>query len=237
MLNAAIDVLLPPPGLAILAFVLLQCGWRRLGIACLGLLLSLGMPVTAALLLVALDPPPEPEPAEAPQAVVILSGDVVPTRDPADLAPGLLTLERMQAGAVLARRTGLPILVSGGETVTDVPVSLAAMMARSLRQDFHVEARWTEDRSLDTWQNAEFSAAILKQAGIGRIYLVTQAWHMRRALLAFRRFGLQATPAPVRPDELPQWGLAELVPRASGWLSSYYALHEAVGLAGYSLRR
>ena len=45
--------------------------------------------------------------------------------------------------------------------------------------------RWQEDRSADTWETAEFSAALLRPAGISRVYLVTQSWHMRRAMLAY----------------------------------------------------
>jgi uncharacterized SAM-binding protein YcdF (DUF218 family) len=51
-----------------------------------------------------------------------------------------------------------------------------------LQDDFQVPVRWEEGRSADTWQNAEFSARILHQAGISRVYLVTHSW---RCLLIF----------------------------------------------------
>jgi uncharacterized SAM-binding protein YcdF (DUF218 family) len=147
----------------------------------------------------------------------------------------LLSLDRLRAGAALHRRTGLPILVSGGPTLGEE--TLAEMMALSLEQDFHVDVRWKEDRSLDTWHNAEYSAAILHQAGISRVYLVTHFWHMRRALLAFRHFGIDAEPAPVRPPGTPELTATALIPQTSAWQASYYAVHEWIGLAYYALRR
>lgn len=116
-------------------------------------------------------------------------------------------------------------------------MSLAGMMARSLRDDFGVPVRWKEDRSRDTWENAAFSAAILKPAGITRVYLVTNFWHMRRALLAFRAAGLDPVAAPVRQPYWPAFSLSQFLDRTSAWYDSYFALHEWVGLLYYSVRR
>ena len=218
--------------------------------AALALLLVLGLPITADLLLGTLDPGEPPLPSAPPQAIVILSGDA--TRLPAQagldqghldqghldqggLDPGPLTLERMRAGAALHRRTGLPILVTGG-LLPFSNVGLAAIMTRSLEEDFRVPVRWQETRSVDTWENASLSAPILKAAGVERIYLVTNAWHMRRALLAFRQTGLEVTPASVRPLLGPDWSPTSFLPRAAAWERSYYALHEWIGLAYYMVR-
>ena len=45
--------------------------------------------------------------------------------------------------------------------------SLAALMSRALQEDFGVPVRWREERSRNTFENALFSAAMLRQAGIG----------------------------------------------------------------------
>ena len=136
--------------------------------------------------------------ADPPQAVVILSGDVVETQPPgAGYGVGHLTLERERAGARLARATGLPILVAGGRIRPGAP-SIASLMAASLH--------------------------------------VTHAWHMRRALIAFRTAGLRAVAAPVDAEQPPPFALRMLVPRVSAWQQSYYALHEWIGCVWYSLR-
>jgi len=66
---------------------------------------------------------------------------------------------------------------------------------------------------------------------------VTHAWHMRRSLLSFRHFGMEAVAAPVRRDPWPSLRPEEFLPRTSAWVNSFYAMHEWVGLAYYSIRR
>jgi uncharacterized SAM-binding protein YcdF (DUF218 family) len=150
-------------------------------------------------------------------------------------AVGLLTLARERAGARLARSSGLPILVAGGQIRSSSP-TLAALMAASLAADFGVTPRWLEDRSQDTWQNAANAAAMLRSAGIGRAYVVTSAWHMRRALIAFRAAGLPVVAAPADALAPPHLEASTLIPRVSAWQEGYYALHEWIGCAWYALR-
>lgn len=210
-------------------------GGRALaGISLAGLLL-LSVPLVPNLLIVALeqDLPLTPPPGVMPQAIVVLGGDLMRTKLPPYSLPGYLTLDRLRAAAALYRRTGLPILVSGGTVQTDRP-PIARIMADSLRDDFQVPVTWVEDTSFDTWQNAAFSAAILKPRGIHSVYVVTQGWHMRRAMIAFRRTGLIATAVPTSldtPFDSIPW---DIPPRAAAWLWSYYALHEWIGCAWYA---
>ena len=117
-----------------------------------------------------------------------------------------------------------------------VPPPVAGMMAASMADDFDVPVRWIENKSLTTWENAQFSVPMLKAAGITRIYLVTHDWHMRRSLLAVAKAGMDAVPAPVRVDPGPLWRVGSFVPRATAWEQSFYAIHEWVGLLWYELR-
>ena len=238
MLNLVADILLPPASLAVLALLFLLIGPRgRIGSAIvLALLIILGLPIVATALLNSLTPPPMTNTGPEPAAIVILSADAVRIESPIDLDPGPLTLDRTRAGAALARRTGLPILVSGGP-ISDAQTTLAAMMTKSLHDDFGLDDRWEEARSRDTWENAEFSAAILHEAGIRRIYLVTHDWHMRRSLLAFRHFGLDPVPVSVRPPYTPVFSWRRLVISPVAWFNSFIALHEWVGLAYYTIRQ
>ena len=249
MLSAIASVLLVPPvNLAVLALAGVALSWRRQGgrrpggrrlaAAALLLLLVLALPVVSNSLLTGLErglAAPQTGQAATPQAIVILGGDVARIGTGAgalDIAG--LTLARLRGGAALARRTKLPVLVTGG--VIDDGPAVATLMQQSLEDDFAVPARWVEAASLTTWDNAQFSAAMLKRDGIGTVYLVTDAWHMRRALIAFAAAGLVALPAPPVFDRPPGGQLSEFVPRVSSWQRSYFALHEWIGCAWYAWR-
>jgi len=238
LLDFLVTVLLPPTSLAVLALFLMILGrvGRMLSAASLILLVTLGLPVVSTTLLNSLSPAKQEDISSSPAAIVILAGDAISVAGTSDLSPGLLTLDRERAGASLARRTKLPILLSGGP-FGKAQTSLAEMMAVSMHNDFGLNAKWTEVNSKDTWQNAEFSANILRAAGIQTIYLVTQDWHMKRALLAFRHFGLVPIPVLSYRTYNAQLTWQRLVPTASSWLDSYFALHEWVGLAYYSMRQ
>jgi uncharacterized SAM-binding protein YcdF (DUF218 family) len=248
----AILLLIPPVNLAVLAS--LCWFWRRHRIAravsglSLAGLLVLALPMVAQHLLLSLERglPHAPQAVlgqrgagvGAPQAIVVLGADIAFGMSPsggATAAPGALSLERLQAAAALARRTGLPLLISGGSVDAD-KVPVAMVMAASLRADFAVAPRWIEPDSLDTWQNAQDSAVILRAAGIQRVLLVTHAWHMRRALLAFAATGIAADPVPVRWDRKQRWQASSFLPHATAWLVSYYACHEWIGCLWYWLR-
>ena len=68
-------------------------------------------------------------------------------------------------------------------------------MQAALRE-FGVSATWVEEGSNNTLENARLTSAMLERAGIKTIYLVTHAWHMPRARMAFERAGFNVIPAP-----------------------------------------
>ena len=236
-----VTLVVPPPNLilvAILGFVLLRRSPRLarwlLGGALAGML-ALSLPVVAQGLLVPLEwgLPRAPPPSAPPRAVVILSAEVDHVRGPGEqVRLGPLTLQRLVAGVALARRTALPVLVSGGRVGGPRVTPIAVLMADTMRTTFGLPPRWIEARSKTTWENAEFSAAILRPRGITSVWVVTDAWHERRALLAFRHFGLIATPAPVEWDtDAGGW-----LPSTRAWTTSYFAFHEWIGYLDYALK-
>lgn len=243
--SVAESLLLPPISLLLLALVGLLIGRRRrmLGrcLAFVGVVgtLLLATPVVSGTLLLSLERnlPTTPPPDAPPQAIVILGGDLLRTGNSSvvPLYPGLLSLERLRDGAALYRETHLPVLITGGRQRPDEP-SIAEVMADSLQHDFQVPVEWLENSSVDTWQNAQLSAAILREHGIKSIYLVTHAWHMRRALMAFSHTGLVVTAAPVPLDRMPHASVKAFMPNVGRWLGSFYAVHEWIGCAWYALQ-
>jgi uncharacterized SAM-binding protein YcdF (DUF218 family) len=242
--TAAVAVLMPPVSLALVALIGLSIERRRRPIGrflawfgVLGLLV-LALPVVSGLLLTSLEQnlPLTPPPDRPPQAIVVLGGDIQRGGGATPIAhPGPLSLERARTAALLQRRTGLPILVTGGTVRASEP-PVAVLMADSLVHDFQVPARWVERESRDTWENARLSAAILHQQGITSVYVVTQAWHMRRAIVAFADTGITVTAAPTLVDRVPLSDAGDFVPGIGGWRDSYYALHEWIGWAWYLVR-
>ena len=233
---------MPPANLALVALagLLLAQPRRRwaaaVAFAALGALYAFSTPLLSAWLLTRLEwaPPLLRPTAEGAQAIVVLSAGYIeeapeyggPTVD-------ALSLQRIRYAARLARVTGLPVLASGGR-VRELDASIASLMAAALKKDFGVAARWLEERSTDTHQNAEFSAEILRAAGVERIYLVTHAWHMPRARAAFVRAGLAVVPAPTAYTGAPSARLA-LAPSTTALKHSYYALHEMTGRLWYRI--
>jgi uncharacterized SAM-binding protein YcdF (DUF218 family) len=246
MLHAVLTaVIVPPANLVWVCLLGVWVGRRRRAVgqtiaaSALAGLIVLGLPITGKLLLLSLEDraAPTADNGVRPAAIVILGGDDVhAAENNGRLRPGPLSLERMLAGAALHRRTSLPVLVTGGPLIPgDEPVAIP--MVRTLEADLATPVRWVEPSASDTWQNARASAAMLRADGITSLYVVTHAWHMRRSLLAFAGLGVAVTAAPVRIDELAPVSPADFVPQATGWMTSYLALHEWIGCVYYALRR
>ena len=224
-LQTVAGYVLPPTGFLVLGVAAVVLGRLRprlsralVGMALAGLLIT-ALPVTARMLLgrlEAIGDEPSDEPAGAPElgAIVVLGGDQQSRAGPGipfDVGP--LSLERERAGAQLARLTGLPVLVTGGPLTIGGP-PIAMMMARSLEADFAIQPRWVEAVARDTWQNAAFSADLLRRDGVGSAYVVTQGWHIPRALLAFRRAGFPVVARPTPPHRLAALSWSDLMPTA-----------------------
>ncbi|MBM4257073.1 MAG: YdcF family protein [Deltaproteobacteria bacterium] len=143
-------------------------------------------------------------------------------------------LERLRYAARLHRKTGKPILVTGGRLSNSTPE--ATFMKETLEQDFQVPVRWTEEESRNTMENARLSYALLQPQGVTHIYLVTNASHMSRSQMAFERAGFQVIAAPISFATRCQWTPLELIPNSSALETSADALYEAIGWAWYWLR-
>ncbi|MBV8146965.1 MAG: YdcF family protein [Gammaproteobacteria bacterium] len=145
-------------------------------------------------------------------------------------------LERANYGALLARRTGLPVAVSGTHDE-------AWAMRTSLARDFDVTTRWVEERSRDTFENAQLCARLLRPLGVRRILLVTDADHEWRAAQEFRSAGFEVVPAPVGFAVHRDITVRSFIPDAYALAVSTAALYELIGdlarrtLAALHLRR
>jgi uncharacterized SAM-binding protein YcdF (DUF218 family) len=181
-------------------------------------------------------PPLTDTKGEQADAIVVLGGGTY-FRAPeygADTV-GEPTLARIRYAARLQRETGKPLLVTGGKPAgNDLPE--AQQMKTALERDFDVPVRWTEDAANNTLENARFSYKILAPLGIKRVYLVTHAWHMPRALMAFRQAGFEVVPAPTAYTTRYRTDLLAFVPNAEALRDCRIFMHEMVGLLWYKLK-
>lgn len=236
-----------PPGInltAALGGFLALVRFRRSGIMCLTLawvsLYAFSLfPVAAALHRgLQTHPPLADGTASGAQAIVVLGASTsiaVPEYGGADtVSPN--TLNRIRYGAWLHRRTGLPILVTGGRVVDGIAPA-AELMAATLRDEFTVPVRWIEPRARNTAENAAYSAGLLEPDGVSHVLLVTHSFHMRRSVEAFEQTGLRVTPAPISlVRSRGDLSLHDFMPNARALAWSREALYEYLGRFWYRIR-
>ncbi|MBV8120066.1 MAG: YdcF family protein [Alphaproteobacteria bacterium] len=238
--------LIPPNLFILLAMIglLLAWRWRRTGLvlgttAMAGIYLA-SMPIVSILLMRAVDSlagtvPVLSSPVPA-GAIVVLAAEYRHSSRPdgADIV-GPVTLDRLAEAAREQRRTGLPVLVSGG-WLDYAHDSLADIMAETLETDFRVPVKWRENRSRTTYEDALYSAEILRRAGVPSALVVTDPWHMARALWSFYAVGYPVVAAPLPYRQPLHLALASFLPQVPALQGSNIALHELIGLAWYELR-
>ena len=250
------QLILPPGGfifLAVLGLVLMRRK-QRLGLyitaSSLALLFLASLPATAFLLMSWLEPEPTSalkvnqishnavQTGKQPQAIVILgAGRRYHAPEYAGDIPNAFALERIRYGVWLARRTLLPVLVTGG-LGAKYSLSEAELMKKVIESEYALPVRWTETESRTTYENAQYSAPILKAEGIESIYLVTHALHMKRSVASFEEFGLTVFPAPTAFNSASRkgMGLGHFLPSAKALNQTTQAFHEWLGMLWYEVR-
>jgi uncharacterized SAM-binding protein YcdF (DUF218 family) len=104
-------------------------------------------------------------------------------------------------------------------------------MRAALEKEFNVPVRWTEERSRNTHENAQFAAAILKRDGVKRVVVVMHGFDIRRARAEFEAAGLEVVPAPT---VLPRFRITtplDLLPSMGALQGSQLALYELLANA------
>jgi len=232
-----------------------RVGRRKAGMALLIVaMLSLGIaatPVVSTRLMRTIETEPaipparlqgiEGDPAKASavlggaEAIVVLSGGIALAQPEfGSDAAGSSTLERIRYGAYLHRKTGLPLLVTGGPAVKGMEPS-ARVMQRELTTLFDVPVRWVEPDATNTAENAQFSRDMLSREGVDNIVLVTSASHMRRARASFEKAGFQVLSAPTGFHLEEPATILRFIPKASALSQTDTVLHEWMGILWYRL--
>jgi uncharacterized SAM-binding protein YcdF (DUF218 family) len=176
---------------------------RRLGVGSLLVLAILGLSPAGNALIIPLEQrfPPWDAAQGAPAGIVVLGGAISPNVSAArnDVALNEAA-ERLTVVAELARRyPKARIVFSGGSGSLIYDEGTEAEFAARALQSLGVPYGRVqlEDRSRDTSENAVFSKAVAEPKPGERWLLVTSAYHMPRAVGAFRKAGFPVEPYPV----------------------------------------
>ncbi len=126
---------------------------------------------------------------------------------------------RVQAGSEAYRARGANLAVACGGRAWRGLVEADAIAEALVAQGVPAAAVVRERCSLDTRDNARFTAALLARRGIVDVLVVTCSWHLPRAERLFRLAGLRVEGLGVDPPSptLRQRAYWEVRERLSGW--------------------
>ena len=169
-------------------------------------------------------------------AIVVLGAgtEKVPRADL--IEPGIFSYSRIVEAAALyrdCRTTGADckIVVSGGDPRHNGESEASVYRGTLIRLGIESADVLSEPDSMNTWQNAQFTSALLERYQADEVLLVSSAIHLRRSLLYFLHFGVDAT--PMRADYLR--AVLSPLPLAYNFTVTDFALHEYAGMALYAV--
>jgi len=195
-----------PPGIFIVAFFALAVYLWRLGVKRAAKILFiinlvfylLCTGLVADILVGSLESKYEPPENPTGDVIIMLGGGAMPDSPDVD-GIGALTASpasRLLTAVRLQRKLHVPILISGGQVYEDsgneAKIATRVLLSLGVPDDMII----TETRSVNTTQNAHYSAELLRARHLNHPIIVTSAFHMNRAMLSFRQAGIEATPYP-----------------------------------------
>jgi uncharacterized SAM-binding protein YcdF (DUF218 family) len=172
---------------------------------------------------------------EAKGAAIVLPGNGTeriagtPTVEVGPLAYGRLVkvLELYQACKRV--NDNCLIVVTGGDPQHHGASEAAVYGARLRQLGVNPADITVEERSLNTWQNAQYTAPLLSAHPADQVFLVSSGIHLRRSVLYFAHFGVAAQ--PVRADAVS--AMMSPIPLSYNFLVADLALHEYLGVVRY----
>ncbi|OOG46683.1 YdcF family protein [Rhodanobacter sp. C01] len=167
-------------------------------------------------------------------AIVLLGAGTTRVAPGATLEPSLFAYGRIVQAARLYRDCKASgqqcmLLVSGGDSQHHGMAEAAVYAPVLLGLGVSAQDLQLESRSMNTWQNAQFSRPLLQAYDPQKLVLVSSAIHLRRSMLYFTHFGLR--PVPAHGDTIA--AMITAWPQSSNLALCDDALHEYLGVAQY----
>ena len=177
-------------------------------------------------------PPPSVEDLQKGDVIIMLGGGAIQDSQDVD-GEGTLCASpanRLLTAIRLHKMLDLPILLSGGQVYSDsgAEAQIALRILQTL--DVPPEKILVEGKSVNTTQNAIFSAQFLREKNLNKPILVTSAFHMRRAVLNFEQQGFNVIPCPsdFLVPRSPKFHYTKLRPQAEALLINVTVMQEVL---------
>lgn len=183
-----------------------------------------------------------PNDAVAPRpAIVVLGGGVYPPDEIRRKAePNESTYLRcLRAVESYQKGRPRPVVVCGGKVNPDRPGPTTAEVMRELLTQLGVNGDdvWLQNQSTTTYEDALYSAEILRKENIRSVTLITEASHLERGVRCFEAQGLTVQPVGCRYRATRlRWSIMTVLPSTMALDASKDACHEFLGLMWYKLR-
>lgn len=174
--------------------------------------------------------------SEPPRTIVVLGGGLDRRPDRADDVQALSAASARRVMAARQRWVDAPlsrVVIAGGGPYPQAESTVMAALA--LQLGIPEESITTETRSMNTAENLA-QLATLQPTVDTRIWLVTSAMHLPRALATARSAGFQACASPADLHTPARRGLNRFLPQSESLQQAEDALHELVGMWVYRLR-
>jgi uncharacterized SAM-binding protein YcdF (DUF218 family) len=176
---------------------------------------------------------PKPE-WKSQNAIVLLGAGAIKLPTTNAIKPTIMAYSRIHETARLYLECAkdhhqCTIIISGGDALkigkSEAIVYRDALLSLGINNsDIELETN-----SMNTYKNAEFTSNILKKNQYSQVILVTSGIHLKRALLYFSNFGINAKPALA--DYLtPQFAV---IPLGYNFAVTDFAIHEYLGIARF----
>jgi uncharacterized SAM-binding protein YcdF (DUF218 family) len=241
------QILLPPFSLIIISFILLvlirpATGWkRRLTHGALIVILGASLPISGKVIIwltntgyetVDIDAIQLPKHQQVgiflPTAGNVIYGNLI--------MPSTDSIKRAVQALKIHQKHNIPLLISGGDP-RHTGESEAITLFKRLKRDnalgdlSTLAPIWLEERSLNSFENALYSAKILNNHNITIVILVTDSLHMTRMRYVLENNGF--TVLSVYSQAMQPIEISDFIPSHKGIYFTRKSIKSLIGLAFY----
>ncbi len=167
-----------------------------------------------------------------------VNGDVIVVLGGGSYNTGILiedSIKRVLAGFVLHKKLNVPIILSGGSAISNLPESESM---KEVLTELGIDKKYifTDVNSRDTFDNAIFTKKLCEKYNFKKVILVTSAYHMPRAVYTFKKAGLDVIPYPTDFKMDKRYTIYSYFPKMNVLQDSTKAIREYIGLTFYYIK-